>query len=201
MRDPHGVTGDHLPLDEYLADFSTRFWRTGPSGCWKLERRQTFRELDNPSWEASEEGNWERATALLEEGREDVRRYQHKIIDHGFHVRRVRIVEKPYSPYLIWELNSLMIRCEYGEKIRTLPTESISSMEKGHELPEIFTMGNEVIYEVIYDHTGLATGATRSTSWHTVRYWTGLISSLYSRSEDLPSFFHREIAGLQPAHH
>jgi hypothetical protein len=94
-----------------------------------------------------------------------------------------------------------MIRQEYGERIRTLPAESVSSMEPEHELPEIFTMGNDVVYEVIYDHTGLATGATRSTSWHTVRYWTGLVSSLYSRSEDLPNFFHREIAGLQPAHH
>ena len=198
---PPRVIGDYLPLDEYLTDFNTRFWRTGPSGCWKLERRQTFRELANPSWEASEEGDWERARALLEERREGVRTYQHKILGHGFQVRRVRIVDKPYSPYLIWELNSLMIRHEYGERIRTLRAESISSMEPEHELPEIFTIGNEVVYEVIYDHTGLAAGATRSTSWHTVRYWTGLISSLYSRSEDLPGFFHREIAGLQPARH
>jgi hypothetical protein len=198
---PHRVAGDFLPLAAYQADFRDRFWRTGPSGCWKLERRQTFRELDNASWEASEEGDWKRARALLEEGREDVRRYQHEILDHGFQVRRVRIVDKPYSPYLIWELNSLMIRHEYGEKIRTLQADSISSMERGFEFPEIFTMGNEVVYEIIYDHTGLATGATRSTSGHTVRHWTGLISGLYSRGEDLVSFFHREIAGLQPVHH
>jgi hypothetical protein len=196
---PPGFAGDRLTLDEYIDDYYSRFWRTDRSGCWKLERQQTFREQGNASWDASDDGDWARAKALLDEDRENVREYQQKILDHGFEFRRVRIVEKPYSPYLIWELNSLLIRHEYGERIRIAATESIRQFEKDGELPEIVVIGTEVAYQVEYDYSGLAVGAVRSTHPGTVRSWTDLIRRLHEQGEDLPRFFAREIAGLQPA--
>lgn len=197
---PPRFTGDRLSLDEYLRDYHARFWRTGPSGCWKLERRQTFREPNNASWEASARGEWDRAIELLHQARDNVREYQRKILDHGFEFRRLRIVEKPYSPYLIWELNSILIRHEYGERIRVLPAAELSGLEIGEPLPEILVLGTDVVYQVIYDETGTATGAVRTTRSDTVRSWAGFIRGLFGRGENLADFFVREIAGLRPAH-
>lgn len=193
-------SGTRLTLDEYIDDFGSRFWRIGPSGSWKLERQQTFRELDNPSWEASARGDWEQSITLLQQGRDGVREYQQKLLDHGIESRRVRVVEKPYSPYLVWELNSLLIRHEFGERIRVLPAGELLSVEKGQPLPEILVVGTEVVYRVIYDHTGLAEGAVRSTDPDTVGSWTSFIRHLHEESENLREFFSREIAGLRPAH-
>jgi hypothetical protein len=197
---PQRFAGDYLPLDEYIDDYYAHFWRIGTGGCWKLERQQTFRELDNASWEASNRGDWTRALELLDQGRAGVREYQRRIRDHGIEFRRVRIVDKPYSSYLIWELNSLMIRHEYGEQIRALPTTQLQPLESDGPLPEILALGMKVVYQVIYDDTGTATGAVRSTDPGIVRSWTDLIGGLYDRAENLPDFFAREIAGLRPAH-
>jgi hypothetical protein len=60
-------------------------------------------------------------------------------------------------------------------------------------------LDSTVAYSVIYDHTGLAAGATRSTNRRLARAWVEFIRDLHERGEDLPSFFHREIAGLVPA--
>lgn len=195
---PSLFDGDRLTLDEYVADFDTRFWRLGRSGAWKLERQQEFRELDNASWDASEEGDWQRAVALLEADRDDIRQYQQKILDHGFEFRRVRIVEKPYSPYLIWELNSLMIRHQYGERIRVASADLIREFESDQPLPEIVVLGTETVYQVIYNHNGFGVGAKRSTIHRTVQSWRDFISTLHMRSEPLPDFFNREIVDLQP---
>jgi uncharacterized protein DUF6879 len=197
---PQRFDGDQLSLDEYIDDYYAHFWHLKTGGSWKLERQQTFRELDNPSWEASDCGEWARALELLDEGRDSVREYQEKIRDHEVEFRRVRIVEKPYSPYLIWELNSLLIRHEYGERIRALPANQLGDLESDEVLPEILALGTEVVYQVIYDKTGTATGAVRSTDQDTVRSWTTLIAGLYDRAENLPDFFTREVAGLRPAH-
>jgi hypothetical protein len=196
---PPDFDGDRLTLDEYFTDFEDRFWHLGQSGGWKLERQQEFRELDNASWDAAERGDWQRAVALLEADRDDIRQYQQKILDHGFEFRRVRVVEKPYSPYLIWELNSLMIRHQYGERIRVAPAESIRKFEKDRPLPEIVVLGTETVYRVSYDHNGIAAGAKRSTDHRMVHSWLDFIRALHIRSEPLPDFFNREIANLQPA--
>ena len=197
---PRTLSGTRLTLDEYLADAESRFWRTDPSGTWKLERQQSFRELDNPSWEASDRGDWAQAIALLQQGRDSVREYRQKARDHGFDSHRVRVVEKPYSPYLVWELNSLLIRHELGERIRVLPTSCLLSVETRQPLPEILALGTKVVYRIIYDHTGLAEAAIRSTDPDTVRSWADFIRHLHERAENLPEFFAREIAGLRPAH-
>lgn len=197
---PQRLTGDRLSLDEYLHDYYARFWRAGPGGCWKLERGQTFREPNNASWEASARGEWDRAIELLRKDRGNVREYQRRILDHGIEFSRLRIVEKPYTPYLIWELNSIAIRHEHGERVRVLPTTELSDLESRGPLPEILVLGAEVVYQVIYDDSGTAAGAVRTTHQDAVRSWTEFIRGLFDRGENLTDFFAREIAGLRPSH-
>jgi hypothetical protein len=54
-------------------------------------------------------------------------------------------VAKPISAYLLWELNVLKVRGERGEKIRVVDAESIAGFEMDRKLPEIITLGNEVV--------------------------------------------------------
>ncbi|GII93120.1 DUF6879 family protein [Sinosporangium siamense] len=190
--------GHRLGLDDYIADYYHYFWQTDSTGCWKLERRQTFRELNNPSWEASSQGDWPCALKLLEEGRAQVKDYQRRVLEHGFEFRRVRIVEVPFSAYLIWELNSLLIRHEYGERIRVVTGGAISRFERHAPLPEIVVLGTQVVYQVIYGSSGLAEGAMKSTDPTDIRFWADFIERLYGDGEELDSYFQREVAGLRP---
>ncbi|MER6665977.1 DUF6879 family protein [Amycolatopsis japonica] len=192
------ISGHRLTLEDYIDDYKSRFWKTNKNACWKLERQQTFRELNNPSWEASSRGDWPRALELLQKGRPEVKEYQERILAHGFEFRRVRVVEEPITPYLIWELNSLLIRHEYGERIRIITPDLIKNLEPNGPLPEIVVIGTDCVYQVLYDSDGLAEGAIQSTNKKEIKLWIELIAELYQKGEDINQFHDRKIAALQP---
>lgn len=162
---PPRISGDELTLDDYLADFNERFWRRGNTGAWKLERRQDFRQPESASWKAFNEGRWDLSIRLLEERRPTLVDYFDRVAAHGFVVRRVRVVEEPLSPYLIWELNSLLIRYQSGASISVVDAAAVASWERDGLLPEIFVIGPDTVYEVRYDADGEAEGAVRCGAW------------------------------------
>ncbi|WP_344905879.1 DUF6879 family protein [Actinomadura meridiana] len=84
---------------------------------WKLERRQTFQEPDDASYQAFVRGDWEEAQRIENDGRDALRR---RFVEQGFVLRRVRVVESPITPYLQWEMRALRVRAEAGEEIRVL---------------------------------------------------------------------------------
>lgn len=199
MRDPQ-IHGTSLSPDEYLADFKQRFWESGAGGCWKLERQQHFVEPANESWQAFDAGNWSRSLELLEQKRPDLEQYESLLVRNNMSVRRVRVVETPLSPYLVWELNALRIREESGGAINVVGREAVTDFEHSAELPEVFVIGSTVVYEVRYDDHGALTGAIRSLDTAAVQHWTDIARTLYGRGEQLAAFYHREVAGLRPPH-
>src|SRR4051794_31065097 len=71
---------------------------TGP--IWKLERSQYFHEPDDdPSWQAFNAGAWSKVLAVFESERADARAETAKYARQGSELRRLRIVERPVSPY------------------------------------------------------------------------------------------------------
>ena len=62
-----------LNLEDYLADFWRCFQRL-KGDFWKLERGQTFREPEEPSWVALDQGDWRRAIALIDQRTEEIKR-------------------------------------------------------------------------------------------------------------------------------
>ncbi|NYH55760.1 hypothetical protein HNR06_005349 [Nocardiopsis arvandica] len=94
------LQGEHLALAPYREDFSTRFWSVRNSPIWKVERQQDFRQPESASWAAFDEGRWEESQRLLEENRDALKQQFTRIASAGSAVRRVRIVEKPFTPYL-----------------------------------------------------------------------------------------------------
>jgi hypothetical protein len=193
-----GAVGQRMALSAYQADFEKIFWAIKEGGFWKLERAQTFKEPDNASWQAFASGQWDEAKRLNEARRPDLISYYHRITKAGFVTRRVRIVEKPITPYLQWELHLLRIRHEYGGLARVVGSEQVRELEQREPLPEIYTLGAEVMYQAIYDDDGILEGAVRYNDRELVQRCRTAIQSLYDLGEDLLGFFEREVAVLGP---
>src|SRR5262249_53605547 len=193
-----GMIGERLELADYYADFERNFWVA--TSFWKLERGQTFAEPGNASWEAFDAGDWGKSLDLLEADRPALREYHERVAALGVEPRRVRIVEFPITPYLQWELHALAIRDECGGPVRVLPATDIADLEVGGPLPDVHTVGDEVMYEAVYDRNGVLKGARRYEGRDGVRRCRDLIVSLFDRAEPLADFFAREVAVLPMPH-
>lgn len=193
---PTGAVGERLDRPTFLADFDQHFWQIGHPGFWKLERQQHFREPGYDTWEAFARGDWEESLRLLEAGRAEIAARHRRIEAHGFTVRRVRIVAEPIIPYLQWELHALRVREQGGSGIRVLPPEQVAHLETDGPLPEVFTLGTEVMYEPIYDEHGTLDGARRYTDPELIQHWQRLIADLYAAGEPLAHYFTRSVADL-----
>jgi hypothetical protein len=193
-----GDPGERLSLDDYWADFEKRFWATTPAGFWKLERQQTFKEPGDDGWQAFAAGRWDESLRILDNRRTEFEGYYRRIGEAGFGTRRVRIVEEPLTPYLQWELHVLRLRHECGGLTRAVGPDRVAAAETHGPLPEIYTLGADVMYEAIYDADGVLEAARRWREPALVSRCQQLIESLYRDGEPLDEFFARVVAPLEP---
>lgn len=189
--------GERLALAAYRSDFQERQWTIAGRDSWKLERGQSFQEPGFDSWEAFSVGRWEEALRLIEAERDYLRDFSAQNAARGIDLFRVRVVEKPLSAYLHWELHLLRLRAECGEKIRVVGPEAVSGLESVQRLPEILTLG-EVTYRIQYTEQGTLDGAVRFTDPHVAADWRAFIRDLYDAGEDLSAYFDREVRHLPP---
>jgi hypothetical protein len=192
-------SGKWQPLDLQWKDFEKNFRKTRKPGFWKLERRQTFQEpATDRSWAAFLAGEWDKALQLNEARRDDLVRYYRRIAEYGFTTRRVRIVEQPITAYLQWELHALRLRDELGGRVRIVRSEQVEKFETKGPLPEISTLGLDIMYQAMYDDDGTFNGAFKFVDKDLIARCQKFIENLYLEGEDLVSFFNREIALLEP---
>lgn len=181
-----------LSPEEYISDFWPYFQEID-GVFWKLECRQSFREPRNPSWQALDRGDWDEALRIIDETREEI---QSPVLEApGFPMRRLRVVRRPYTPYLRWELYFIRLRAQAGEQIRVLDAEEL---EQNRELPELVILGSSVMYEVLYDEGGTLSGARRLTDPGLIEGCRNDVEDLYARGEDLLPFLERERQALPP---
>ncbi|MEU5692464.1 DUF6879 family protein [Actinosynnema sp. NPDC020468] len=185
-----------LPLDVYWPEFEENFRRTDASGFWKLERRQEFREPGQDSWEEFSRGNWREALELLERGRAALIAEHRKMTASGFSARRVRVVEEPITAYLQWELHALRVRDECGGPVRVLAADRVARLERAELLPELYTLGGEVMYEAVYDEHGVLEAARRYTDRAVIARCRQVIVDLYAAAQPIAAYFARHVAGL-----
>jgi hypothetical protein len=193
-----GAVGERMELGAYYAEFELFFWRITDLGFWKLERQQTFKEPGYDSWESFAAGGWENSLRILEAGRRDMEGYHRKIAEHGFSARRVRVVEEPISAYLQWELHALRVRDQSGGPIRVVSPEQVAAFEADGPLPEIYTLGSEVMYEAVYDEHGVLESVRRFADRDLILRCRQFIVDLYEVGESLDSYFNRNVAALPP---
>lgn len=163
---------------------------------WKLERRQTFREPGVPSWEAFAAGDWGRALELNERERDAVRAKVAEDDSLGVESRRLRVVERPVTPYLQWEMQYFRLLAEAGEDLRVIDASRVRHLEADRLLPEIVILGERVLFEVLYDAAGTAYGARRIDDPHVIAEAGREVADLYAAAEPLLDYFAREIAPL-----
>jgi hypothetical protein len=199
MRDLlDGTSGERLAGNAYWERFERDFWQYSKPGVWKLERLQTFQEPDDESWVSFSEGDWPAALRLIEARKADLDEEYRKIADHGFQIFRVRVADKPITPYLQWEFHCFLQRQRIGENIRVIDSGKLQKFEESGTFPEIVTLGDKVMYEIWYDETGVQKGGIRFTDRNLISQCQKVIQGLYATAEDLESFFEREIAALEP---
>lgn len=190
------AVGERLELKAYYADFQRQFRHARE--FLKLERGQTFAEPGDPSWEAFDRGDWTTAMRLLQERREDLRRYHQENAANGTRTRRIRIVSLPLTRYLQWEMHLLRLRDETGGPIRILLDTAVADLEDEGPLPDIYTMDRDVMYQAVYDEHGVLEYARRYTDTNLVSRCRDFIEDLYDRGEPISSFFTREVVCLPP---
>ncbi|GIF26684.1 hypothetical protein BJ973_001131 [Actinoplanes tereljensis] len=193
-----GQSGERLDLDQYWADFEKRFWRTGPPGFWKLERQQTFKEPGDEGWEAFAQGRWDDSMRVLQARRSEFGDYYRRVADSGFATRRVRVVEEPLTPYLQWELRVLALRHEFGGLTRVVGPTAVEPAEVNGPVPELYTLGAEVMYEAIYNAEGVLEAAHRWLDPALIGRCQAYIAGLYNSGEPLDDYFARAVAALEP---
>ncbi|ANZ39033.1 hypothetical protein BBK82_26135 [Lentzea guizhouensis] len=190
--------GVRLLGDDYYNHFNEHFWKTGRSGFWKLERLQHFEEPGDESWVAFSEGDWDRSLALLDERRSALRAHYAKISNAQFETWRIRIVESPLTDYMQWELHLLHLRDQLGGHTRILPAHEIAQFEQEGLLPELITLGDDVMYEILYDENGLQEGGVLYVDTSLVTRCRELIKSLYQKGEPISTYFARDVEPLGP---
>lgn len=202
MLDPNVPTldpdlGERLVSDDYKRDFRARRAVIQDGASWKLERLQYFEEQNSPSRDALTRGDWREALRLLAERRDSWRAgaLEDKRSRYAFH--RVRIIEYPITPYVQWEMHSLVQQDELGSgHVRVVTADKVAHAEKTRQLPEIVVLDSRTLYNVIYSDSGVPMGSIRFTDEQHVNSWEQYIRSLYEIGEDIASYFAREIAPL-----
>lgn len=190
--------GQRVGNEEYLRDFRARDAAIRNGDSWKLERLQHFEEVGSPPRDALRRGDWATALRLFEEGRDNLRGIQADEEARGSVFHRVRVVEEPLTPYVQWELHSLRISAQYGERVRILPAKAVAAAEAGGLLPELTIQDGKVLYHVLYTDTGVPNGAMRFTDPDIVAPWTAYVRSAYAAAEGIASYFDRAVAPLPP---
>ncbi|WP_433179912.1 DUF6879 family protein [Actinoallomurus sp. CA-150999] len=165
---------------------------------WKLERSQYFHEPDDdPSWQAFLAGDWSRVLTVFESERADARSETEKYARQGSELRRLRIVERPVSRYLLWETQWFKILAEEGTSIRVLNAEQVRDLERDAPIPEIL-VDEHALYHVRYDEGWKACGARRIDDPDVIRQVIEEIAALWKLAEPFPQYFAREVEPLLP---
>ncbi|MFE9245042.1 DUF6879 family protein [Nocardiopsis sp. NPDC006938] len=189
------LSGDRLELTPYLDDFDGRVSSLRNTDIWKLERQQDFDQPESASWLAFREGRRAESLELIEKKRSSLRAEFDELARAGCALRRVRVVEKPFTTYLLWELHSLHLRAQCGEDIRIITPEPLAKWEHQAQVPEIVGLGDEVTYKILYDHQGVLQGGVRFTDHALTTRCRAEVAALHEMGEDLTRYFPREVEG------
>ncbi|GAA4506941.1 MULTISPECIES: DUF6879 family protein [Nonomuraea] len=122
---------------------------------YKLERRQTFQEPGNPSWEAFAAGDMRRALELIEEDRATQRDFKKIFDDRDAHFYRLRVIEDPLSSYLKWELAHFRLNAEEGEKIFIVNQAMIADLDLRYRLDDYTIFDRSLAFFLNYSDDGL----------------------------------------------
>ncbi|UUY01572.1 hypothetical protein LRS13_12590 [Svornostia abyssi] len=86
----------------------------------KVEVLQDYVEADNPAWQLLVAGRWDDAVAKLDDFYEESKEYYDGLAARGAVLRRLRLLTRPLTRYVQFELEAYRIASELGEQISIL---------------------------------------------------------------------------------
>jgi len=127
------------------------FWNEMQKEWLKVETLQDYSgEEEFPSLQVWLSGDKGRALALME-GESSESEWGRMLKSKNVTKTRIHIVQKPYSPYLEWELEAYRrTNIPAGEKIYIVNSESVVPLQ----IPDFFIFDNERAIESKYDSSG-----------------------------------------------
>ncbi|MBE2997697.1 hypothetical protein IDM40_03095 [Nocardiopsis sp. HNM0947] len=191
------LSGERLQLSPYQDDFDARLSSLRDADVWKLERQQDFHQPESESWMAFREGRRSDSLRILEKSRPSLQKAFAELARSGCTLRRVRVVERPFTTYLLWELHSLHLRAQCGEDVRIVSADPLARFESSHQVPELVNLGDEVTYKILYDHRGVLRGGERFTDPAVTTRCRAEIAALHAEAEPLQGYFAREVGGTE----
>ena len=100
----------------------------------------------------------------------------------------MRIVERPLSAYLRWELAVLRIRAQCWESIRVVDAASLQPVESDGPLIDALSLCGQTLFHTLYTDEGKPDGAVRFTDPAVIRDYEVMVRALYEAGEDLDRF-------------
>lgn len=113
---------------------------------------------------------------------------------------RLRVIEKPLTPYVQWDPPALRILTEEDFEIRALRSKHLASLEDRGQPLEVVATRDTAFYHVQYRPDWTPCGARRITDPRVISAATTDIAGLFDRGEPLIEFVDREVVALgEPA--
>jgi hypothetical protein len=168
------------------ADFGPRFreaWDRAQTRFLKVERRQSYNQAGDESYEAFLRGDHESASRLLREILLKQTEMYAQARDRGVELIRVRIVEEPLSAYLrLYEIPSYFVSAELGERIVFAPPPAAD------DLPDLIIFDSSVMFVNTYDGLSRLAGAIEITDSAEIERHATRAEALLSESQPLVDF-------------
>jgi hypothetical protein len=110
------ITTELITPSDYL-DVFEELWHSLESRFWKLECNQSYKEPDDPSYNAFSEGDFSKAMELFQDRIKHEEKYLRDIPQKNLDYTRVRVISEPLTNYTKYEIGTYKISATYGQRI------------------------------------------------------------------------------------
>jgi hypothetical protein len=178
--------GKRLDLDEFGAHFAD-LWRCTKDRFLKLECWQTYQEPSARSLAAFSDGNLTATKRFVQEEAEADRSIYEDVRQKSIDFARVRLVRRPFTPYLKFEFINYRIREGMGETIRVLELENVAELPNEEYFDFLlFDRDSALVHD--YGEDGLQRGGWHVDQVSVIGKLESIAEALREKSVDLGGF-------------
>jgi hypothetical protein len=186
-----------LTLEAFFARADV-LWSSLAERVVKVERRQSYQEPGNPSYEALVAGDWERAVALAAHTHDEDKQTYAELHDKGVKFLRLRVVDRPLTDYLRWEFHHYRVTSELGEDIQIVRLSDIAELDSCIGLSDFLLFDHNAAMVHDYGVDGILEGGWLTTNPAHLREIDGIVASLAAAAMPFADYLVQ--AGIEEAH-
>jgi hypothetical protein len=164
----------------------------------KVERRQSYQEPGNPSYEALLAGDWERAVALAAHTHDEDKQTYAELREKGVEFLRLRILDFPITDYLRWEFEHYKVTSALGEDIRIVRLSDITELDARVGLSDFLLFDHDAVMIHDYGTDGILGGGWVTTSPIQLSEVDEIVTALTTEARPLAAFLAQ--AGTEEGH-